>query len=205
MTTDNYLKNMAKEVKELEAAVKKLPALEGFTGTWVDDRFFRPGGETKNYVLTSADGTIKFTFLTGGVGRTDFETSAGWRTFDRTGVESSFYWKPWDYKGAEKVDMKKVFADQLRRIAERRDYAKTAVKVPEIGYTVAPGSIPELKARLRKSGSISFTPSGFGTGYCVTRRRPSPSAMRYGAKRAGKELEKFFGHSPLFIETMDCD
>ena len=93
--------------------------------------------------------------------------------------------------------------EQLERIEKRREYYRSAVSIPGLPYTVAPDGVEDLRKRLAKHGSLSFTPSGFGTGYMVSKRKPP--GYQYGGKQASPELEKFLGHAPLYITTMDCD
>ena len=205
-TTDKYVKKFladaAKQAKELERIVPKIPKMDGFVGRWVEEKHWY-GGEnrtSKSYVLENTDMQIKFVFKPGGDGSTSFLVEGrGWLSFDRTGVESSFYWKPWDYKGAPKVNLSEVLTEQLVRIAGRRVYYVSAIKIPQIGHTVSPDSLPKLREQLKKNTHYSFMPSGFGTGYRVSTRR-----LQFG-KRASAELEKFMDVGPLYVETFDAD
>lgn len=179
--------------QSLEAFVKRLPAFEGFTGTWYDD---------KDYVLNNAAGDIRFEFHPGGDGTTSFKAQDGnWLTFDRRGVDSSFYWRAFDYKGAGMPDIKEVIAEQLTRIATSREFQKFALKIPQIGHSISPVGLERLKEEFRKNdtASRSFHPAGFGTGYTVSRTR-----SRF-ATRATKALEDFIGVSPLYVSTFDAD
>jgi hypothetical protein len=146
---------------------------------------------------------VEIQFDQHGSGHTRFQTDKGaWLSFDRRGVEDSFYWKPLD-KDTRETDPNKIIAEQLERIAKRQEYYRSAVSIPGIPFTVTPDGIEDLKKRLTKDGSVSFMPSGFGTGYVVTRRKPK--VLKYGNKRAAPETEKFFGQAPLYITTFDAD
>jgi hypothetical protein len=192
----DYVKEHAKQVRELEKFIPKIPVLDGFVSDWVEDDNFK----SKSFVMTNEVAAIKLTFRPGGDGTTEFKNAEGhWLSFDRCGVESSFYWKAWDYKGADPVDIEAVVAEQIARVAKSREYYKTAIKVPDVGFTTSPDGMVKLQRQLITSGYVHFHPSGFGTGYTVTR------APRYGARRAKPELEKFFNLSPLYVETFDAD
>lgn len=155
------------------------------------------------YTLTKPDDT-KIEFDQYGSGHTKFLTEKGWRTFDRTGVEDSFYHLPFEHEKGKKIDLNALVAEQLARIEKSRDYFKSAISVPGLpNFTVAPDRVAKLKADLKKFGVITFTPSGFGTGYSIT-KKPT-RGLRYGESRAKPELEAFLGHSPLYVSTMDCD
>lgn len=199
--TKQYLAQAAKDQKELQHLVPKIPKLNGFIGEWKEEHYWFDGKNRliKKYVLSNMKDEITFTFNPGGDGSTSFNTERGWRSFDRTGVESSFYWKPWDYKGAEPVDLNEVLKDQLERIAKQRDYFKTAIKIPEIGFTISPDGLAKLKGDLKRIGYRRFMPSGFGTGYTISIKK-----LRFG-NRVSKELEEFIGISPLYVETFDAD
>jgi hypothetical protein len=198
--TVDYLKMLAKDQKELLAYVKKLPAYDGFKGEWEEDRHFFAGENrvTKNYVLANDAKEVKFTFRPGGSGTTSFNTANGWRTFDRTGVEDSFYWKPLWEKDV-RPEVKVMIDEQMERIAKSRDFAKTAVRIPQIGFTVSPDLLARLKETFKRKGYHAFHPSGFGTGYTVSGKK-----LRF-SNRASKEMEDFFGVAPLYIETFDAD
>lgn len=186
-----------KDQAELERTVKKIPTPEGFETEWRDNYQFQ--GD-RVFVIKRAD-DVEFIFRPGGFGTTSFKVGDGWRTFDRRGVEDSFYWKPFSFEKGKKIDFKALFAEHLERIEKRRDYHKTAITVPDIKFTVSPERLVTLKTELNKRGYISFHPSGFGTGYNILKR----STRRYGVRRGSADLEKFFGISPLFIESLDCD
>lgn len=197
-----YLKELARQIKELRKFVPTLPALPGFVGKWEDDSSWFDGEQRKaeRYVLVNEKDSIEFHFEMGGSGSTKFKVADGsTRTFDRRGVESSFYWKAFDYKGAETPVMSEVFTAQLARIAKSREFFKSSVTIPQIGFAVSPDGLDKLKQTLKGKGHQTFTPSGFGTGYIL-----SGKPLRHGT-RATPALEKFVGISPIYVQSMDCD
>lgn len=138
-----------------------------------------------------------------GDGHVSFESSKGTRTFDRYGVEDSFYienppkWantnkKPVDIVGETNATIRD-FID--RKVPEARARIDSKETVPGLGLLVGDS---QKKALLSK-GTLSLTPSGFGTGYTF-----STTPRRYG-KPATAEQKKFFGASELWVETFDCD
>lgn len=186
--------------------MKSIKVPEGFTAEFGEDTFGFGEKVEKyaNFTLTKA-GDTRIKFDQYGGGHTEFTKEPGmWLCFDRTGVEDSFYHA--DLYGSKKekeFDLDAIVTEQLARIAKRREYYKTAVSVPSIPFTVAPDKVPELKKQLAKHSHITFTPSGFGTGYVIA-KKPT-RGCRYGEKRADANLEAFLGHSPLYVATMDCD
>jgi len=188
---------------ELEKLAPKFPVPDGFTTEWRDNYL---GCGWRVFVMTKPNDT-EFIFLPGGSGTTNFETKDGRRTFDRRGVDDSFYWKGYSFfKRATKrplADVKQILDEQLERIAKSRTFHETALKVPQIGHSVSPDALTTYKAKLKAGKHITFTPSGFGTGYNVVTRKPA--RPWWGVQRATPELEKFFDHSPLWVESFDCD
>jgi hypothetical protein len=156
----------------------------------------------ETFVLVKPDDT-KITFDQSGSGHVEYKANGKWYTFDRRGVEDSFYFIAlWKGDTSGKKDLNVLVADQLKRIEAKREYHATAIPVPGLPFTVAPDGVEKLKKQLQTMRTIHFTPSGFGTGYAVSKLR---SGYRYGEKRASPELEQFLGHAPLYITTMDCD
>lgn len=199
---EQYLKEMAKQAKELRKFIPTLPTLPGFTGKWEEDSSWFDGESRKfeRYVLANATDQIEFHFNLGGGGTTKFKVADGsTRTFDRRGVEDSFYWAAFDYKGAETPVMSEVFAAQLERIAKSRKFFETSVVIPQIGFSTSPEGLAKLKKTLQAKGHQTFTPSGFGTGYTL-----SGKSMGFGS-RATPALEEFLGISPVYVQSMDCD
>lgn len=163
-------------------------------------------GDFLTFVLLKEDDTkLVFDHSAYGSGHTSFSVGGGWRSFDRTGVEDSFHHVDYNGRKLDKYGLNALVNEQLKRIANRREYYKTAVTIPGLpgGYTIAPEGVVDLKNRLQQFGHISFTPPGFGTGYCVTKK--PQWGLQFGETRAKPELEAFLGHKPLFVHTLDCD
>jgi hypothetical protein len=85
------------------------------------------------------------------------------------------------------------------RIPEARDRIGRSEHVPGVPFMVTAERKKTITQNLRNGQQYSFTPSGFGTGYQLW---PSPNHL---AKRASKELEKFFSFSPIYVSTFDAD
>lgn len=191
--------------KKFEAHVKTLQVPEGFTASWEKEvHGWGKGAETVHVFVVKSD-TIELRFDQTGCGHTNFDMREDqygrqfWSTLDRRGVEDSFYHLPL-YKGDKtKYNLNKILVEQLERVAECLAARTTAISVPGIPFTVQPERLVRLKQELSKGRSISFMPSGFGTGYNIS---PKP---QHGAKRASAEMQKFFGVAPLFISTFDAD
>lgn len=182
--------------KALEREMKKVKVPEGFTAAWGPDDHGQ-----HVYKMTGPANDIEFIFRPFGGGTTRYKAPDGsWRTFDRTGVEDSFYWQP--FTKGEKVNFDEIFTEQFRRIAERLEFFKTAVKVPDLGYSISPDRHAQIKADLKKGKHAAFHPSGFGTGYNLVTK---PPRQMYGVKRATPALETFFDHSPLWLASFDAD
>jgi hypothetical protein len=190
-------KRYKKRLAELERYVKKIKVPDGFSAAWVDDDWDR----SHKVFVVKKEGEVELIFRPGCDGTTKFKAGGTWRSFDRRGVESSFYWAPL-YDGDERPSADDLIAGELRRVADKVAYYETAVKVPDVGYTVSPDGVARLKKELKERGYLSFSPSGFGTGYRVLKKRPAHS---YGVRRAKPELENFLEVSPLWIESFDAD
>lgn len=173
----------------------KIP--DGFTGTFKPDTW-DPTHKDEVFSLKSAD--VELVFDEGGSGHTRFLHKGAWLSFDRTGVEDSFYHVPL-FKGHGVSDLNVIVAEQIERVKKRLEYFASAVSIPGIPFTVAPDGVEPLKQRLAKTGVVSFHPSGFGTGYRLT-KRPTRGG---GEQRALAATETFFGVSPLYVSTLDCD
>ena len=147
----------------------------------------------------SMDGSGDYTH---GSGHTTFTTERGERTFDRTGVEDSFYVNPkWhSTPGDTPATVGAKLLGQITRVATSREHVKNSVPVPGLGYSVTTETRAKYTADLLAGREVSFTPSGFGTGYRLTVRQHS----RYD-KPAKPETREFFGVRTLFIQQLDCD
>jgi hypothetical protein len=179
--------------------MSKLTVPQGFTGAFKEEPGWgRDAPNRMTFVLENHQ-DVKIVFDDYGGGHTSFKTPRGWLSFDRRGVEDSFYHRPL-FKGDKKRDLNELVTEQLERVRDRQAYYAAAVPIPGIPFTVAPDGVEGLKERLKK-GSLTFTPSGFGTGYVVS-KRPQRGQQ---SKRATSELETFLGSSPLFVSTFDAD
>jgi hypothetical protein len=130
-----------------------------------------------------------------GSGHTSFATKLGRRTFDRRGVEDSFYVEPG-------LDVEKTNAQVLRQIekvAESVARMERSVAVPIWGFTVTPETLEEIKGKLTKGKTHTFTPAGFGTGYVLSKKRSRWSRL------ADPKINAFFGVGALYFDTLDCD
>lgn len=131
------------------------------------------------------------------------------RTFDRTGVESSFTISDKRLKDkfyGRYTTLQDAALGELKRVQERAARIKAAgglISVPGIGFSITADHKAELVKQLKQKGYISFTPSGFGTGY--TFFTSNREARRYGTELATVEQKKFFSVNLLYYRTMDCD
>lgn len=192
-----------KHQKQLEKLAPKIHVPTGFETRWQDGYSWQ-GHTAKDFVIFNKELDVEFICRPGGDGTTRFKNGDHYSTYDRTGVESSFYWLEMDYgpkpKAPKLADMAEIVKDHLVRIEKSRDYQKTAISVPQIGFTVSPKTRVEYTQRLKTQGHISFTPSGFGTGYTISTKK-----LYSYSTAASKELVDFWGVGPLWVSTMDCD
>lgn len=129
-------------------------------------------------------------------GHTCYKTDTGWKTFDRRGVGDSFYMGD----NVEPVaDVSRVIQEQIERIATAKERSKKMVPIPGFGYSIHQDNLEEVKKKIQRGGSHTFTPAGFGTGHVVSTRR-----SRF-ATRMPAEIAAFFGVSALYDETFDHD
>lgn len=150
-------------------------------------------------VFTLKSDTVEIKFDQTGGGHTSFLHQDKWLCFDRRGIEDSFYHLPlWD--GDDVPDVNAIVAEQLERIENYKKEFETVLQVPGLPFTVTPKRLAELKKRLQSNNSITFTPSGFGIGYVLARRRTDRND-----KRATAATSDFFGVPTLFISTFDTD
>jgi len=132
-------------------------------------------------------------------GHTNFKSSKGWRSFDRLGVEDSFY-SPYEAKTLKDMtDPSQVIAEQCDRVVKFLEVDARRLDIPGIPYRVTPESRAEYTKQLKQGRSITFTPSGFGTGLRVSTKR-----SRY-SKPMPVETAQFFDCPALFVETFDHD
>lgn len=191
----------AKDMKALallKRLVKKVVPPAGVDAAWSTqaEADFTSRGE--HWRVRRGD-DIEVRFWLHGDGETRFRAQGTWRTFERRGIESSFYWIGWD---GEIRDIGELVVEQIKRCEERIAYYSTALTIPEVGSTVQPDRLPQLKLTLKKECMLTFPPSGMGTGHIVHTKRPRQT---WGVRRATQELEKFFGIEGLWITTFDAD
>jgi len=92
------------------------------------------------------------------------------------------------------------------RIPEARARLAQSERVPGIPFEVTPERKQEVTRTLASGSAYSFTPSGFGTGYRLFMKRDRYSrGIPGGSERAREETERFFGISPIYVETFDAD
>jgi hypothetical protein len=156
----------------------------------------------EEYVMRNQTGDIELVFHPWGGSTTRFKIGEHWRSFDRTGVSDSFYWMDHGAKRKVATDLREIIQEQLANVERSRTFHATALRVPMVGYSIAPTTLEEHKRKLASHGSIRFTPSGFGTGYDVVTRKPKHN---YNVRRATAELETFYDRSPLWVVGFDCD
>lgn len=134
-------------------------------------------------------------------GHTSYKGKNGVRSFDRRGVEDSFYVRDWDGKLMTVDELRTTLVDQLgkARAALARD--AEAMPVPGLpgGFTLTQAELENRRHQLTKTGYVRFMPTGFGTGYIVSKKR-----SRW-ANKAKKELVDFLGMGDLYVESLDCD
>ena len=127
-------------------------------------------------------------------GHTNYTIDGVEYTYDRLGVGDSFY-------SDVEVDINDTIVEQFARIEKSKKFHETALTVPVIGYSISPELFEEYKQKLAAGKSIGFSPSGFGTGYTFSKNRRNHPYC----KPADREIEEFFGVSPLYVTEHECD
>ena len=188
------------EFREHISSLTNVPA--GFSGQFFEEDGWN-GSKEIVYVLDNNAGT-QLRFDQNGSGHTRFKVDGrGWLTFDRRGVEDSFYHlNPFTGVRTEK-SLNDIVAEQLAKVEASRVKLKSSVMVPDVGHYVSLDGLEQLQLDLKARGYIQFVPSGFGTGYFVSKK--PQQGLKYGERRASQELEKFLGVSPLYVCPFDCD
>ncbi len=133
-------------------------------------------------------------------GTTNYLANGTWYTFDRRGIEDSFYS---DYDScATKWDVETVILEQIERAEKSiaRHEAKGNMIELFPGINVFESDIANKIDEFKENGYISFTPSGMGIGYRITRNRVS----RWDSPLSGVALE-CLGFKNAWVETLDCD
>jgi hypothetical protein len=191
-------------MKDVTKFLEEIAVPEGFTKTfceedysWGREKILHPAVKLEKgteieikIVITDPNGSWAC-----GSGHTSFSTKLGRRTFDRRGVEDSFYVDKDDT--VEKVNEK--VRRQIEKVAESVSRMARSQAIPVLGFTVTPEALEEIKAKLAKGKSHTFTPSGFGTGYVISKKR-----SRF-ARHCDPAINAFFGVGALYFETLDCD
>lgn len=136
-------------------------------------------------------------------------TTYNGRCFTRTGVDvSSCTLTDGEGYGHGYADVATLCAGELQRCRDARARSLTMVDVPGLpgGWRVTPQGKADISAKLQAGKPHSFTPAGFGTGYCVSGRRGRMSGGGYGSEPLPAETSAFFGvRGPLYYTTLDCD
>jgi hypothetical protein len=191
-------------MKDVKKFMDALAIPEGFTKTfgtedysWGKEKVLHPSviftkGTDIEIKIVITSPTDKYM---AGSGHTSFNTKLGRRTFDRRGVEDSFYVEPG-------LDVEKTNAQilrQIEKVAESVARMERSKAIPVLGFTVTPEAFEEIKAKLAKGKSHTFTPAGFGTGYVISKKR-----SRF-ARFCDQQVIDFFGVGALYQETLDCD
>jgi hypothetical protein len=118
-------------------------------------------------------------------------------SYDRLGVEDSFYnGHRYDKSPNEQI------TEQLARIEESRGRIDNSVRVPSpIDRLIDKDRLEKtrIEFKTKKNAAYSSHPGGFGTMYTVMKQ-----SSRF-SNRAPKEIEEFFGYSPLYIHTDEMD
>ncbi len=184
--------------KDFRKRMKGLTIPKGFTSEMREEKDWGNVSTTHLIFVVKSD-DIELRFDQSGSGHTDFKIGDSTLTFDRLGVEDSFYHLPFGDWDKVKYDLNAILKEQLSRVAKQRERAETAMAVPDIPFTLAPEELKKYKSRLAKGNQITFMPSGFGTGYQISK------VPRRDAKRASSKMEAFFGIDPLFISSFDAD
>jgi hypothetical protein len=101
------------------------------------------------------------------------------------------------------VSLQSCLDEQLEKIITTREYHKSSILIPEIGFHVSPDRKKAIAKKLKGGGSERFMPSGFGTGYTLYGKHVRTS--RFGAKVASAALKKFFDVKTLYVDKFDAD
>lgn len=198
-------------VKTFEKRMLTMSVPEGFTFRFEDEDIGWQKTNTRRiFILEKPEDTkLVFDHSEYGAGHTSYFKDGHWYSFDRIGVSDSFSHVKISWAAGSRnrrltgKALDRVVNEQLEAIAKRREYNKTAIKIPGIPHTVSPAGIQGLKDSLKQNKCLHFSPSGFGTGYTITLK--PVQGLRFGEKKAPKELEDFLGQSPLYIHTFDAD
>jgi len=131
----------------------------------------------------------------GASGHTNFkatkEGKESWYTLSRRGHNDSFYC-------GDNTDWNELIEQEMERAQESRERLEGMITVPGLKWSINPADKEKIADRIR-SGGHSFVPAAMGTGLLLTTQR-----QRWGG-RAPKETEDYFGISPIYTASLDCD
>ena len=174
------------------------------------DDWEHPG--TRAVILTSPDGIRLIFNITpvtqlnpwsnGGVvttvdvnGHTNFkavkEGKENWYTKSRRGHNDSFY-------AGDLTDFDALIEEQVKEALESRARVEGLITVPGLKWSINPADKEKIAERIRNGGH-SFVPAAMGVGL-----RLSSSRSSWGG-RAPKATEDYFGISPIWTQSLDCD
>lgn len=137
-------------------------------------------------------------------GHVSFNSSQGWRTFDRRGVDDSFYIdnprKQYSDEDPTPAANEAIKDFLERKIPEARARIDGSEAVPGLNGRLASKA---QKQELADKGSVQLYPSGFGTGYHFF--TGATWANQPDVREASPEQKAFFGVKNLWVSTFDCD
>lgn len=138
-----------------------------------------------------------------GTGHTDFMNRGFRSTYDRRGIDDSFYVEG-GASVAEIVEcINREVREQLARIEKSRAHALASTPAPGLGHLLTPEQRAEIGKKLTRGGSHLFRPSGMGTAYEATTKRPRD---RFGWKAADPKLSEYLGvKGPIYLIMHDYD
>lgn len=139
-------------------------------------------------------------------GTTRFKHKDFWASFDRIGVESSFYVDEGREDGPFEPRLAAAIVAQKARVEKYLAMDAGRVDVPGLpfGWRLSPEALAVTKTRLLRGETVTWTPSGFGTGYhlCVKPPRDRKSSDVSFAKATALA---FFGVPSLWLRSFDHD
>lgn len=121
-----------------------------------------------------------------------------------SGEEETFSERQFKRRGIKKADVIEQTNQKIKtfievKIPEARERLDHSENVPGIPFMVTAERKAEVISRIQSGQAYTFMPSGFGTGYTLSGHQDAYS------KRADKETERFFGVSPIYVNTFDAD
>ena len=129
-------------------------------------------------------------------GHTNFkatkEGEENWYTKSRRGHNDSFY-------AGDLTDFDALIEEQIREALESRARIEGMITVPGLEWSINPADKEKIADRIRSDHGYSFVPAAMGTGLRLFTKRE-----RWGG-RAPKATEDYFGISPIYTQSLDCD